>query len=57
MGEHKCKGCKYKGEHQEMMFKPFGVCMKEKNLIEAEKAYNADICPYSDHPTREEGAE
>lgn len=44
--EHKCTDCRYKGEHQEMMFKPFGVCIKATNLIEAEKAYNADICPY-----------
>lgn len=43
---HKCDGCRYKGEHQEMMFRPFGVCTKELNLIDAEKAYNADKCPY-----------
>lgn len=43
---HKCNGCKYKGEHQEMMFRPFGVCLKERNLVEAEKAYRAEKCPY-----------
>lgn len=43
---HKCDGCKYKGEHQETMFRPFGVCTKELNLIDAEKAYNAEKCPY-----------
>lgn len=43
---HKCDGCRYKGEHKEMMFRPFGVCTKELNLIDAEKAYNADKCPY-----------
>ena len=43
---HKCDGCRYKGEHREMMFRPFGVCTKELNLIEAEKAYNADKCPF-----------
>ena len=43
---HKCNGCKYKGEHQEMGFKPFGVCYKERNLVEAEKAYNAETCKY-----------
>lgn len=43
---HKCDGCRYKGEHVEMGFKPFGVCYKEKNLIEAEKNYNAETCPY-----------
>ena len=43
---HKCDGCRYKGEHREMMFRPFGVCTKELNLIEAEKAYNAGKCPY-----------
>ena len=45
---HKCDGCKYKGEHQEMMFKPFGVCCRISDLAEAEKAYKADICPFSD---------
>jgi hypothetical protein len=44
--EHKCDGCRYKGEHQEMMFRPFGVCTRELNLVEAEKAYNAERCPY-----------
>ena len=34
--------------HQEMMFKPFGVCLRETNLIQAEKNYNADVCPYKD---------
>lgn len=43
---HKCDGCRYKGEHQEMMFRPFGVCTKETNLIEAEKSYNAEKCPH-----------
>lgn len=43
--KHKCDGCRYKGEHQEMTFKPFGVCTRYTNLIEAEKAYNADVCP------------
>ena len=46
MSKHKCDGCKYKGEHQEMMFKPFGVCCKETDLIKAEQSYNADKCPY-----------
>lgn len=46
MNAHKCDGCRYKGEHVEMGFKPFGVCYKETNLIEAEKNYNAEICPY-----------
>lgn len=44
--KHKCDGCKYKGEHQEMMFRPFGVCYKFHNLLEAEKAYKADKCPF-----------
>lgn len=43
---HKCDGCRYKGEHQEMMFRPFGVCTKELNLADAEKNYNAEKCPY-----------
>lgn len=46
MSGHKCDGCRYKGEHVEMGFKPFGVCYKETNLIEAEKNYNAETCPY-----------
>lgn len=44
--EHKCDGCRFKGEHQEMMFRPFGVCTRELNLAEAEKNYNAEKCPY-----------
>lgn len=43
---HKCDECRYKGEHQEMMFRPMGVCLKETNLIQAEKNYNAEKCPY-----------
>ena len=43
---HKCDGCRYKGEHQEMGFVPFGVCLKETNLIRAEQIYNAECCPY-----------
>lgn len=43
---HKCEGCRYKGEHQEMGFVPFGVCLKETNLIRAEQNYNAECCPY-----------
>lgn len=50
---HKCDGCRYKGEHVEMGFKPFGVCYKETNLIEAEKAYKADVCPYKQNEDRE----
>ena len=36
---HKCNGCRYKGTHQEIMFRPFGVCLRETNLIQAEKNY------------------
>lgn len=43
---HKCDGCRYKGEHQEMGFVPFGVCLKETNLIRAEQVYKAECCPY-----------
>lgn len=43
---HKCDGCRYKGEHQEMGFVPFGVCLKETRLIRAELNYNAEYCPY-----------
>lgn len=47
MNAHKCDGCRYKGEHVEMGFKPFGVCYKETNLIKAEENYKAETCPYS----------
>lgn len=43
---HKCDGCRYKGEHQEMGFAPFGVCLKETNLIKAEQNYKAECCPF-----------
>lgn len=51
---HKCNGCKHKGEHSEMMFKSFGVCLKETNLIAAEKAYSAEKCPYRIERSRHE---
>lgn len=44
MKGHKCEGCPFRGEHQEPGFRPFGVCTREKNLIEAEKAYKAETC-------------
>ena len=44
--KHKCDGCIYKGEHLEMMFQPFNICTKEPNIIDAENAYNAEMCPY-----------
>lgn len=43
---HKCSGCRYKSEHQEMGFRPFGVCVKERDLIAAHKAYDAEVCPF-----------
>ena len=43
---NKCDGCRYAGEHQEMGFRPFGVCTKETNLIKAEQNYKAECCPY-----------
>ncbi len=43
---HKCDGCSFKSEHQEMGFKPFGACTKYTNLIEAQKAYEAEKCPF-----------
>ena len=45
--KHKCDGCEYKGEHQEMMFRPFGVCLREISLGGAVQNYNAEVCPYS----------
>lgn len=44
--KHKCNGCRYKSEHQEMGFMPFGVCTKETDLVQAEKNYRAEVCPY-----------
>lgn len=44
--KHKCDGCRYKGEHQEMGFAPFGVCFKETNLMQAQQNYDAECCPY-----------
>lgn len=46
MAKHKCDGCRYRGEHQEMGFRPFGVCFRERNLAQAEKNYRAEKCPY-----------
>lgn len=43
---HKCDGCRYKGEHQEMMFRPMGVCNRGANLVEAVQNYEAEKCPY-----------
>lgn len=43
---HKCDGCIYKGEHQEMEFRPVGVCLKEPNLLEAFCSYKATSCPH-----------
>ena len=45
--KHKCDTCQYKGEHQEMGFKPSGVCTKEHNLLKAMLAYRAPECPFS----------
>lgn len=55
--KHKCEGCKYKSEHQEMGFRPFGVCLRETNLYRAEVAYNAEVCPYVDTSIKKEGEE
>lgn len=55
---HKCKTCKYRGEHQEMGFRPVGVCHMEHNLLMAIRAYNAMECPFKDvKPTKDGGAE
>ena len=43
---HKCDGCRYKSEHQEMMFRPMGVCLRESNLVKAVQNYDAEKCPY-----------
>lgn len=43
---HKCDRCEYKGEHQEMGFRPVGVCLKESNLVRAAIAFGAPKCPF-----------
>ena len=48
---HKCDSCRNSGEHHEMGFKPFGVCLCYGNLIEAEKAYKAEKCPFEKSKT------
>jgi hypothetical protein len=40
-----------------MGFKPFGVCLRETNLLKAEDAYNAEVCPYADILTKKGGEE
>ena len=44
--KHKCDGCRYKSEHQEMGFASMGVCTRTTNLIEASQNYRAEKCPY-----------
>lgn len=46
---HKCDGCKYKSEHQEMGFKAVGTCTQEHYLPNAIKAYNATECRFGEH--------
>lgn len=46
MSGDKCQGCRYKVLHQEMKFRPIGVCTRATNLIEAEQNFNATTCPY-----------
>lgn len=46
--EHKCDGCRYKGEHRYDQFQPFGVCTRELNLRDAAAAYDSDNCPYQE---------
>lgn len=48
---HKCDRCGFKGEHQEMGFKPFGVCQKYTNLIDAQRAYESEKCPFQSGDT------
>lgn len=48
---HKCDRCRFKGEHQEMGFKPFGVCQKYTNLTEASRAYLSEKCPFKSGDT------
>lgn len=45
---HKCDGCQFKGEHQEMGFRPMGVCKKRADLIEAIEFYEAEKCPFDE---------
>lgn len=47
---HKCDGCKYKSEHQEMGFMSVGVCTKELLLPDAIKAYTEPECRFGVKP-------
>ena len=51
---HKCDGCPFRGEYQAQGFKPFGVCIREKDVIKAQKTYNAETCPFKKILTEEE---
>ena len=45
---HKCEGCKYRGEHQEMGFRAVGVCNRETDVLKATLVYNSLKCPYTE---------
>ena len=54
---HKCEGCIYLGEHQEMGFCPTPICTKAISLEYAIKAYNAPECPYKVKTAAEQAVE
>ncbi|MBR1979695.1 hypothetical protein [Candidatus Proelusimicrobium excrementi] len=54
MLKHKCDRCPFRGEYQAQGFRPFGVCIRETDVIKAEKAYKAEVCPYEKILTEEE---
>lgn len=44
--KHKCDGCEHKALHQEGNFRPFGVCLKEPDLIRGEESFLMKVCPH-----------
>ena len=54
MLKHKCDRCPFRGEYQAQGFRPFGVCIRETDVIKAEKIYKAEVCPYEKILTEEE---
>ena len=52
--KHKCEGCRYKGEHRGKVFRPFGVCLLEPDLISAEAAFDAVTCPHKKQKKKNE---
>lgn len=44
---HKCDGCPFRNKTAYDKFAPFDLCSLGSDLIEAEKFYNAEECPFT----------